>query len=90
MTPDEMLAPVTDVPPDAGFGFPGGNPVSPGGEPMPLRPGPAGPANELPYPNIPAPGVPENPAQPMPALPQATTSLPSSTAHTTGEARKLK
>jgi hypothetical protein len=87
LTPDEMLTPATDaVVPNGGFGFP----VYPGGEPMPLRPGPTGPANELPYPNIPAPGVPENPAQPMPAIPQATTSLPSSTAHTTGESRKSK
>lgn len=62
--------------PDAGYGYP----TYPGGDPIPVRPGGTALPNELPYPNIPAPGVPESPAQPMPAIPGATTSLPSSPA----------
>lgn len=88
VTPADTLPPAGWMP-DADYGYPGGFPAYPGGDPIPVRPGTTVPPNELPYPNIPAPGVPESPAQPMPAIPGAV-SLPGSSAHTTGETRQPK
>lgn len=50
-----------------------GGPSYPVGEPVPLRPTAAGPANELPYPSIPNPGVPENPSAVIPGAAARTT-----------------
>ena len=65
------------------FGMPTsyGGPSYPVGEPVPLRPTAAAPANELPYPAIPNPGVPEA------AVPGAA-SPPS--ARTTGDQRFVR
>ena len=79
--------------PPAGWladGGPGAMPVYPAGEPIPVRPGPVGPENELPFPRIPAPGVPEySPATPIPAIPQSTRLNPAN-ARTTGEPKTAR
>jgi hypothetical protein len=71
--------------PEGGYGYP----VYPGGTPVPVRPGTAAPANELPYPNIPAPGIPESPAQPIPAIP-GSSSGSAAPARTTGDTKQPK